>query len=67
MHDLPVISFHAVLLSRKWAESVSFYRDILGFRIIDKKKGFVEFEITSESRIGLIDRTSPASRGRGSS
>lgn len=56
MSDLAVVSFHAVMLSRKWAECLAFYRDVLGFRIVDKKKGFVEFEVTPDSRIGLIDK-----------
>jgi catechol 2,3-dioxygenase-like lactoylglutathione lyase family enzyme len=50
------------MLSRKWAECLAFYRDVLGFRIIDEKRGFVEFEVTPESRIGLIDK---GNRGQG--
>ena len=54
MKSLSVDSFHAVLFSRKWDACVSFYRDILGFAVVDEKSGFVEFEVASRSRIGLI-------------
>ena len=54
MKSLSVDSFHTVLFSRKWDACVSFYRDILGFAVVDEKSGFVEFEVASDSRIGLI-------------
>jgi catechol 2,3-dioxygenase-like lactoylglutathione lyase family enzyme len=54
MKPLKVESFHAVLICRKWDACVSFYRDVLGFAVVDEKPGFVELEITPESRIGLI-------------
>jgi catechol 2,3-dioxygenase-like lactoylglutathione lyase family enzyme len=60
-----VTSFHAVLFCRKWDESVAFYRDILGFPVTDRKKGFMEFQVTPEARIGLLQEVrSPATNGR---
>jgi catechol 2,3-dioxygenase-like lactoylglutathione lyase family enzyme len=51
---LGVESFHTVLFCLKWDACVSFYRDVLGFAVVDEKPGFVEFEVTADSRIGLI-------------
>lgn len=59
---LKVESFHTVLICRRWDACVSFYRDVLGFAVVDEKPGFMELEITPESRIGLI-----RSSGRNSS
>lgn len=55
MVRLPVNRFHTVLLSHRWAECRAFYGDVLGFPIVDQKDRFVEFQVTPESRIGLID------------
>jgi catechol 2,3-dioxygenase-like lactoylglutathione lyase family enzyme len=55
MVHLPVIRFHTILLSHSWAECRAFYGDLLGFPIVDRKERFVEFQVTPESRIGLID------------
>ena len=57
MNPLPVESFHAVLFCRKWDAYVSFYRDVLGFEVVDTKTGFVEFQVTPGSRIGLLKPT----------
>jgi catechol 2,3-dioxygenase-like lactoylglutathione lyase family enzyme len=54
MSLLHVESFHTVLFCRKWDACVAFYRDILEFEIVDTKPGFVEFQVTPGSRIGLI-------------
>ena len=54
MKLLSVDSFHTVLICRKWDVCVNFYRDILGFAIVDEKPGFVEFQITPESCVGLL-------------
>ena len=51
---LAVESFHTVLFCLKWDACVSFYRDVLGFAVVDEKPGFVELEVTADSRIGLI-------------
>lgn len=55
MPGIDVVSFHTVLRCRKWAECLAFYRDVLGLSIVDRKERFVEFQVTSSSRIGLID------------
>jgi catechol 2,3-dioxygenase-like lactoylglutathione lyase family enzyme len=55
MPGMGVASFHTVLRCRKWSECMAFYRDVLGLSIVDRKEGFVEFQVTSTSRIGLID------------
>jgi len=52
---MSVESFHTVLFCRKWDECVDFYRDILGFTVVDEKPGFVEFEVAPGSRIGLLN------------
>ena len=54
MESLPIRSFHTVLFCRKWDECVVFYRDVLGFCVIDQKKHFMEFQVTQESRISLL-------------
>jgi len=54
MNPLSVESFHTVLFCRKWDACVSFYRDVLGFKVVDTKPGFVEFEVAPRSRIGLL-------------
>lgn len=55
MKGIAVTSFHTVLRCRKWSECVAFYRDVLGLSIVDRKERFVEFRVTSASRIGLIN------------
>jgi catechol 2,3-dioxygenase-like lactoylglutathione lyase family enzyme len=54
MKSLSAESFHTVLFCRKWDACVAFYRDILGFEVVDAKPGFVEFEVAPGSRIGLL-------------
>jgi len=51
---LRVESMHAVLRCRRWAECVSFYEGIMGLPAVDRKEGFVEFQVTPESRIGVL-------------
>lgn len=65
MAGISVASFHTVLRCRKWAACVSFYRDVLRFPIVDRKKRFVEFQVTSTSRIGLIDTGGRGREGEG--
>jgi catechol 2,3-dioxygenase-like lactoylglutathione lyase family enzyme len=60
MKSLSVESFHAVLFCREWDACVAFYRDILGFEIVDEKRGFVEFRVAPDSRIGLIQSSRKA-------
>jgi catechol 2,3-dioxygenase-like lactoylglutathione lyase family enzyme len=61
--DAPAVTgFHVVLFCRKWDDSVTFYRDILGLPVTDRRKGFLEFQVTPEARIGLLREVrSPAS------
>jgi catechol 2,3-dioxygenase-like lactoylglutathione lyase family enzyme len=54
MSTLSIEAFHTILLCRKWEECVAFYRDLLGFRTVDSKPGFVEVEVTPGARLGLI-------------
>jgi catechol 2,3-dioxygenase-like lactoylglutathione lyase family enzyme len=54
MRPLSVDSFHTVLFCRKWDVCVNFYRDILGFAVVDEKPGFVEFQVAPGSRFGLL-------------
>ena len=54
MKKLAVESYHTVLFCRKWDACVSFYRDILGFEVVDTRTGFVEVQVTPDSRIGLL-------------
>jgi len=62
---LRVSSFHTVLFCEKWEECVSFYRDVLGFRIVEKRDRFVEFEVTGGARIGILRPLNPPARQRG--
>lgn len=57
MKKLEIKSFHTVLFCLKWDACVAFYQDVLGLAIVDEKPGFVEFEVTEDSRIGLIRST----------
>ena len=59
---LRVSSFHTVLFCEKWEECVSFYRDVLGFRIVEKRDRFVEFEVTGGARIGILRPLHPDAR-----
>ncbi|MEW6441737.1 MAG: VOC family protein [bacterium] len=52
---LGIASFHTVLYCRKWAASVSFYRDVLGLTVSFENPLFVELRAASEARIGLLD------------
>jgi len=61
---LPVSSLHTVLICEKWEECVSFYRDVLGFCIVDKRDRFVEFEVTTGARIGILRPLHPDARER---
>ena len=54
MNPISVECFHTVLYCRKWDECVSFYRNILGFPVVDTKPGFVEVQVAPGSRIGLL-------------
>jgi len=54
MNPISVESFHTILYCRKWDACVSFYRDILGFKEVYIKPGFVEVHITPGARIGLL-------------
>ena len=64
MNPISVESFHTILYCRKWDKCVSFYRDTLGFRVVDTKPGFVEVQVTPESRIGLLRGAKNDSPGR---
>ena len=63
MEPLPVESFHTILFCRKWDACVAFYRDILGFAVVDEKPGFMEFQVTPESRIGLLQSAANSTPG----
>jgi len=64
MKSVTIESFHTVLFCREWDACVAFYRDVLGFAVADRKRGFVEFEVAPNSRIGLIrsDGESPVNK-----
>jgi catechol 2,3-dioxygenase-like lactoylglutathione lyase family enzyme len=57
MKPLPVEKFHTVLFCRKWKACVAFYRDVLGFEVVDSNPRFVEFQVTPGARIGLLKPT----------
>lgn len=63
MNPFKVESFHTILLCSKWDASVTFYREILQFGVVDEKPGFVEFEVAEGSRIGLIRASGGRSKG----
>lgn len=51
---LPVRSLHTVLLSEKWEECVSFYKDVLGFPVVYERERFVEFRVAAHAHIGIL-------------
>ena len=68
MKSLSIESFHTVLFCCRWDACVAFYQGVLGFPVVDQKPGFVEFEVTPCSRIGLIKSSGKAvSKKNGSS
>jgi len=68
MKSLSVESFHTVLFCSDWDACVAFYRDILEFPVVDERSGFMEFQVTRTSRIGLIQsRRDSASKKKNSS
>ena len=54
MKPLKIKSFHTILPCCKWDACTAFYRDILGFVVVEEKPGFIEFEVNTESRISLL-------------
>jgi catechol 2,3-dioxygenase-like lactoylglutathione lyase family enzyme len=54
MKPSSVESFHTVLFCREWDACVNFYREVLGFEEVAARAGFVEVQVTPESRIGLL-------------
>ena len=58
---LPARSLHTVLLCEKWEDCVSFYKDVLEFRVVDERERFVEFQVTAGARIGILRPLHPES------
>lgn len=54
-------SLHTVLICEKWEECVSFYKEILGFRIVEERERFVEFQVTPGARVGILRPLKPQS------
>jgi catechol 2,3-dioxygenase-like lactoylglutathione lyase family enzyme len=54
MNPMSIESFHTVLFCHEWDACVSFYRDTLGFEVVDTRTGFVELQVAPGSRIGLL-------------
>lgn len=54
MKPSAVESFHTVLFCKEWDACVNFYREVLGFEEVAARAGFVEVQVTPESRIGLL-------------
>lgn len=44
---------NTILYCRRWQETVTFYRDILGFPVTFKNDWFVEFEVNSHARLSV--------------
>ena len=57
---LPVKSLHTVLICEQWEACISFYRDVLGFRVVDERERFIEFQVTPGARIGILRPLDPA-------
>ncbi len=51
---LPARSLHTVLICEKWEDCVSFYKDVLGFPVVEERERFVEFQVTPGARIGIL-------------
>ncbi len=56
---LSVKSQHSVLICREWEACVAFYRDVLGLPIVYQRNRFVEFEVTPDSRVGILEPLRP--------
>ncbi len=46
---------NTIVYCRKWRETVSFYRDILGFPVTFENNWFVEFETAAHARLSVAD------------
>ena len=57
-HDGVVIEVNrmtTILYSRRWTEMVTFYRDVLGFRIVLEHDWFVEFHVAPQAFVSVAD------------
>lgn len=59
---------NTILYCQKWQETVSFYRDILGFPVTFENNWFVEFEVNAHARLSVANEqrtTMKSAGGRG--
>lgn len=55
MTDLQVHRANTILYCRRWAETVRFYRDLLGLSAQPLSEWLVEFRLTADSFLGIAD------------
>lgn len=59
---------NTILYCQKWQDTVSFYRDILGFPVTFENNWFVEFEVSAHARLSVANEeraTVKSARGQG--
>lgn len=59
---------NTILYCRRWAETVQFYRDVLGLTVRHTTDWFVEFQVAGQSFVSIADAartTIPAAQGAG--
>ncbi|MEP9411789.1 MAG: VOC family protein [Candidatus Brocadia sp.] len=66
IEDIKVLN--TILYCHRWQETVSFYRDILGFPVTFENNWFVEFEVNAHARLSVANEqraTVKSARGQG--
>ncbi len=65
---MDIKTVNTILYCGKWKETIAFYREVLGLPVTCLKEWFVEFELTSTSRLSIADASRAsvdASGGKG--
>ena len=57
---------NTILYCRSWAETIAFYRELIGLPILFESDWFVEFQLTPTARLSIADeRRASIKRGGG--
>ena len=55
MHQVSVDRVNTVLYCDRWAQTVAFYRELLGFDAVHETDWFVEFRLTGDAFVSIAD------------